>query len=153
MWARLRELSWCHQTRCAGDDEGTFCQAPAKKCVADSACKTCLAPRDLGADGRPTTAERIRLLPWFLRAAPTACCAKGGLGAYNQDLARIHGSAGGADAPVDGLDGARVTSAFRAASVALGSQASFTAALAASRRLADEAAAKLVAAYHGAALL
>ena len=37
-------------------------------------------------DDRPTTAQFRDKLPWFLRALPSASCAKGGHGAYTNSV-------------------------------------------------------------------
>ena len=44
--------------------------------------------RRLLVGGRPSAAQVRRSLPWFLAAAPSQGCAKGGQGAYNDALQR-----------------------------------------------------------------
>eukprot|EP00892_Ulva_mutabilis_P006437 jgi/Ulvmu1/4165/UM019_0144.1 len=104
------------------------CKSHSEKCID---CQACLQPSDL-VESRPTLQEFQHLLPWFLNATPSKSCAKGGRGVYNEafqmdDTGRP-----------SGLSEGIVTSSFRALSQPLSRQEDFIAALAASRKLADE---------------
>lgn len=53
-------------------------------------CSAWVAPALCPAGGRPDTPHFQAFLPWFLRAKPSAGCAKGGQGAYSDALAHEH---------------------------------------------------------------
>lgn len=101
-------------------------------------CATCLKPDDL-LNGRPTLNDTRLLLPWFLDAAPSADCAKGGLGVYTDQI-RTNPDTGS----VVGLrDAGLVTASFRAFSSPLSKQPDFIKALRATRALVEKAQTKL----------
>ncbi|XP_020686753.1 NPC1-like intracellular cholesterol transporter 1 isoform X1 [Dendrobium catenatum] len=64
------------------------CQPNEGSCSIDGACKdctTCFHQSDLY-EGRPSTAQFKEKLPWFLKASPSANCAKGGSGTYSSSI-------------------------------------------------------------------
>ncbi|KAL3681041.1 hypothetical protein R1sor_023997 [Riccia sorocarpa] len=73
---------------CPPDDQPPCCPEGDDYCTEGEACKectTCFLRSDLS-DGRPTTEQFKEKLPWFLKALPSADCAKGGVGAYSSSL-------------------------------------------------------------------
>nr|GLL32369.1 Niemann-Pick C1 protein [Ipomoea trifida] len=76
---------------CRKFTNGSFCppddQPPCSSSVTGICkdCTTCFLHSDL-ADGRPTTEQFKEKLPWFLSALPSSDCAKGGNGAYTNNV-------------------------------------------------------------------
>ncbi|XP_021732185.1 Niemann-Pick C1 protein-like [Chenopodium quinoa] len=73
---------------CPPDDQPPCCSADQATCGVSELCKdctTCFLHSDLD-DDRPTTSQFQNKLPWFLKALPSASCAKGGHGAYTNSV-------------------------------------------------------------------
>lgn len=73
---------------CPPDDQPPCCSSDQATCGVSEVCKdctTCFLHSDLAND-RPTTAQFRDKLPWFLKALPSASCAKGGHGAYTNSV-------------------------------------------------------------------
>ncbi|XP_020589386.1 Niemann-Pick C1 protein-like isoform X2 [Phalaenopsis equestris] len=73
---------------CPPNDQFPCCQPNGGTCGIDGVCKdctTCFHQSDLH-DGRPSTAQFREKLPWFLKASPSANCAKGGSGIYSSSI-------------------------------------------------------------------
>ncbi|XP_024537549.1 NPC intracellular cholesterol transporter 1 isoform X1 [Selaginella moellendorffii] len=73
---------------CPPDDQPPCCPEWEDYCGLSETCKdctTCFLQSDL-IDGRPTTEQFRKKLPWFLDALPSADCSKGGRGAYSNSL-------------------------------------------------------------------
>ncbi|KAL0922885.1 hypothetical protein M5K25_006914 [Dendrobium thyrsiflorum] len=70
------------------NDQCPCCQPNEDSCGISEACKdctTCFHQSDLY-EGRPSTAQFKEKLPWFLKASPSANCAKGGSGTYSSSI-------------------------------------------------------------------
>ena len=145
MWQVMEVGNLTGLPRCAGLMP-EYCVPPDQPpCTTDPAfcsdCSTCLDPRDMQ-KGWPTLEDTRLLLPWFLKAAPSADCAKGGRGVYTD---QIETDARSGD--IVGLAGeGEVTSSFRAFSTLLSRQSDFISALRATRSLVQHAQDKLNAA-------
>ncbi|KAL0904906.1 hypothetical protein M5K25_027069 [Dendrobium thyrsiflorum] len=73
---------------CPPNDQFPCCQPNEDSCGISGACKdctTCFHQSDLY-EGRPSTAQFKEKLPWFLKASPSANCAKGGSGTYSSSI-------------------------------------------------------------------
>uniref|UniRef100_A0A803N5E1 SSD domain-containing protein n=1 Tax=Chenopodium quinoa TaxID=63459 RepID=A0A803N5E1_CHEQI len=73
---------------CPPDDQPPCCSSDQATCGVSELCKdctTCFLHSDLD-DDRPTTSQFQNKLPWFLKALPSASCAKGGHGAYTNSV-------------------------------------------------------------------
>ncbi|KAK9944387.1 hypothetical protein M0R45_009958 [Rubus argutus] len=73
---------------CPPDDQPPCCSPDDAPCGLGGVCKdctTCFRHSDLVND-RPSTAQFMEKLPWFLDALPSADCAKGGHGAYTNSV-------------------------------------------------------------------
>jgi Niemann-Pick C1 protein len=73
---------------CPPDDQPPCCPEGEDYCglsATCSNCTTCFLQTDL-LQGRPSTMQFQEKLPWFLKAVPSADCAKGGHGAYSTSL-------------------------------------------------------------------
>ncbi|KAL6963597.1 NPC intracellular cholesterol transporter 1 [Sarracenia purpurea var. burkii] len=73
---------------CPPDDQPPCCSPDEISCDLEGICKdctTCFRHSDLD-NGRPSTAQFKEMLPWFLKALPSADCAKGGHGAYTSSV-------------------------------------------------------------------
>ncbi|XP_057490001.1 uncharacterized protein LOC130776002 [Actinidia eriantha] len=73
---------------CPPDDQPPCCSSSDGSCGLGGVCKdctTCFRHSDLQND-RPSTAQFMEKLPWFLNALPSGDCAKGGHGAYTNSV-------------------------------------------------------------------
>ncbi|KAF7141231.1 hypothetical protein RHSIM_Rhsim06G0006500 [Rhododendron simsii] len=73
---------------CPPDDQPPCCSSSDGSCGIDGVCQdctTCFLHSDLTND-RPSTAQFMEKLPWFLNALPSNDCAKGGHGAYTESV-------------------------------------------------------------------
>ncbi|KAI8549308.1 hypothetical protein RHMOL_Rhmol06G0015500 [Rhododendron molle] len=73
---------------CPPDDQPPCCSSSDGSCGIDGVCQdctTCFLHSDLTND-RPSTAQFMEKLPWFLDALPSNDCAKGGHGAYTESV-------------------------------------------------------------------
>ncbi|KAL2499279.1 Patched family protein [Abeliophyllum distichum] len=73
---------------CAPNDQPPCCSSSDGSCGLSTVCKdctTCFRHSDLQND-RPSTAQFTEKLPWFLSALPSSDCAKGGNGAYTNNV-------------------------------------------------------------------
>ncbi|KAJ7539783.1 hypothetical protein O6H91_11G108700 [Diphasiastrum complanatum] len=73
---------------CPPDDQAPCCPAWEDYCGQSEICKdctTCFLLSDLH-EGRPSTKQFRDKLPWFLKALPSADCAKGGHAAYSNSI-------------------------------------------------------------------
>lgn len=73
---------------CPPDDQPPCCPEYEDFCGQSEFCKdctTCFLRSDLH-EGRPSTKQFKEKLPWFLKALPSADCAKGGRGAYTNSI-------------------------------------------------------------------
>ncbi|KMS99730.1 hypothetical protein BVRB_1g020980 [Beta vulgaris subsp. vulgaris] len=77
-----------NESYCPPDDQPPCCSSDQATCGVSELCKdctTCFLHSDL-VDDRPTTVQFRDKLPWFLKALPSAGCAKGGHGAYTNSV-------------------------------------------------------------------
>lgn len=119
--------------RCPPPDQAP-CSANATVC---SDCGVCYSELP---GGRPTLAGYQEYLPWFLEAAPSEACAKGGAGVYSSSVKRDAADATG----VAGLSRGEVAAAaLRTFNTPLNGQGAFIGALAAAREFADAASREL----------
>ncbi|CAA2984524.1 Niemann-Pick C1 -like [Olea europaea subsp. europaea] len=73
---------------CPPDDQPPCCSSSDGSCGLSTVCKdctTCFRHLDLQ-NARPSTAQFRGKLPWFLSALPSSDCAKGGNGAYTNNV-------------------------------------------------------------------
>ncbi|KAG5542769.1 hypothetical protein RHGRI_015771 [Rhododendron griersonianum] len=73
---------------CPPDDQPPCCSSSDGSCGIDGVCQdctTCFLHSNLTND-RPSTAQFMEKLPWFLDALPSNDCAKGGHGAYTESV-------------------------------------------------------------------
>ncbi|CAI9753358.1 unnamed protein product [Fraxinus pennsylvanica] len=73
---------------CPPDDQPPCCSSSDGSCGLSTVCKdctTCFRRSDLQ-NARPSTAQFREKLPWFLSALPSSDCAKGGNGAYTNNV-------------------------------------------------------------------
>ncbi|PKA60101.1 hypothetical protein AXF42_Ash009785 [Apostasia shenzhenica] len=92
IWLSPQAFSCCRKfvngSYCPPDDQPPCCQSSQGSCGIGGICKdctTCFLQSDLQ-DGRPSTSQFREKLPWFLKALPSANCAKGGNGAYTSSV-------------------------------------------------------------------
>lgn len=92
VWLSPEAFSCCRKfingSYCPPDDQAPCCRPNGGFCSISGICKdctTCFHQSDLH-EGRPSTAQFKEKLPWFLKALPSANCAKGGNGAYASSI-------------------------------------------------------------------
>ncbi|KAG8369281.1 hypothetical protein BUALT_Bualt15G0135100 [Buddleja alternifolia] len=92
IWVSPEAFGCCRKftngTFCPPDDQPPCCSKDGGPCGLSLTCKdctTCFRHSDLQND-RPSTAQFREKLPWFLNALPSAGCAKGGNGAYTNNV-------------------------------------------------------------------
>lgn len=70
------------------EQDPTYCPPPDQPPCSTStaACKDCQICITYWEGGRPNISQYQQLLPWFLKAKPSAQCSKGGAGAYNDAI-------------------------------------------------------------------
>ena len=138
------------QVSAAGKHAGQHCPPPDQPPCSThpstcSSCQPCLRPSDLPQHKRPNITHFQHYLPWFLDTAPSARCAKGGLGVYSEYIQR-NASTG----EIAGLAEGRLTGAFRSFSAPLAQQRDFIRALQESQLIVDRAKHKMRAIHDGA---
>ncbi|KAK8916264.1 hypothetical protein KSP39_PZI022767 [Platanthera zijinensis] len=92
VWLSPEAFSCCRKfingSYCPPDDQAPCCRPNGGFCDISGICKdciTCFHQSDLH-EGRPSTSQFKEKLPWFLKALPSANCAKGGNGAYASSI-------------------------------------------------------------------
>ncbi|KAI6700958.1 hypothetical protein NL676_015282, partial [Syzygium grande] len=101
VWLSPEAFGCCRKfingTYCPPDDQPPCCSPDEGPCGLGGICEdctTCFLQSDLK-NGRPSTEQFREKLPWFLKALPSADCAKGGHGAYTSSV-DLHGYESGA---------------------------------------------------------
>ncbi|XP_048128326.1 NPC intracellular cholesterol transporter 1 isoform X2 [Rhodamnia argentea] len=92
VWLSPEAFGCCRKfingTYCPPDDQPPCCSPDEGPCGLGGVCRdctTCFLQSDLK-NGRPSTEQFRDKLPWFLKALPSADCAKGGHGAYTSSV-------------------------------------------------------------------
>ncbi|XP_056169603.1 uncharacterized protein LOC115672607 isoform X4 [Syzygium oleosum] len=92
VWLSPEAFGCCRKfingTYCPPDDQPPCCSPDEGPCGLGGICEdctTCFLQSDLKY-GRPSTEQFREKLPWFLKALPSADCAKGGHGAYTSSV-------------------------------------------------------------------
>ncbi|KAF8013214.1 hypothetical protein BT93_I1169 [Corymbia citriodora subsp. variegata] len=92
VWLSPEAFGCCRKfingTYCPPDDQPPCCSPDEGPCGLGGVCEdctTCFLRSDLK-NGRPSTQQFREKLPWFLKALPSADCAKGGHGAYTSSV-------------------------------------------------------------------
>ncbi|CAN6463965.1 unnamed protein product [Victoria cruziana] len=93
VWVSPEAFGCCRKftngSYCPPDDQPPCCPSGSESCTGISGtckdCTTCFLNSEL-VGGRPSTTQFKEKLPWFLKALPSADCAKGGRGAYSTSV-------------------------------------------------------------------